>query len=44
MSEIWDELPRYFLTSAETSLGRDEVLNFIQEVNQQWSADAATSA
>ncbi|MDO7852267.1 ribosome biogenesis GTP-binding protein YihA/YsxC [Hymenobacter convexus] len=44
MSEIWDELPRYFLTSAETGLGRDEVLNFIGEVNEQWAADAATNA
>ena len=44
MSEIWDELPRYFLTSAETSLGRDEVLNFITELNQQWVADATANA
>ncbi|ALW85975.1 GTP-binding protein [Hymenobacter sedentarius] len=41
MSEIWDELPRYFQTSAETGLGRDEVLDFIAEVNQQWDANAA---
>ena len=44
MSEIWDELPRYFLTSAETSLGREQVLEFIAEVNQQWTADTATNA
>jgi GTP-binding protein len=44
MSEIWDELPRYFITSAETALGRDEVLNFISDVNQQWMADAAVNA
>jgi len=44
MSEIWDELPRYFLTSAETGLGRDEVLGFIEEVNQQWAEDAAGNA
>lgn len=42
MSEIWDELPRYFLTSAETARGRDEVLDFITEVNQQWQAEAAS--
>lgn len=35
LSESWDELPRYFVTSAETGLGRDEVLNFIGEINQQ---------
>ncbi|UOQ99827.1 ribosome biogenesis GTP-binding protein YihA/YsxC [Hymenobacter sp. 5317J-9] len=44
MSEIWDELPRYFLTSAETGLGRDELLDFIAEVNQQWVADATPNA
>lgn len=35
LSESWDELPRYFVTSAETGVGRDEVLNFIEEVNRQ---------
>ncbi|MBD2720886.1 ribosome biogenesis GTP-binding protein YihA/YsxC [Hymenobacter armeniacus] len=44
MSEIWDELPRHFLTSAETGLGRDELLDFIAEVNRQWVADAAPDA
>ncbi|WP_223650022.1 ribosome biogenesis GTP-binding protein YihA/YsxC [Hymenobacter psoromatis] len=41
MSETWDELPRYFVTSAETGLGRDEVLDFIAEVNRQAAAEAA---
>ena len=44
MGETWDELPRHFLTSAETGLGRDEVLNFIADVNQQWVASAAGPA
>ena len=44
MGEIWDELPQYFQTSAETSLGRDEVLAFITDVNKQWKADAAANA
>ncbi|MFD2717389.1 ribosome biogenesis GTP-binding protein YihA/YsxC [Hymenobacter monticola] len=44
MGESWDELPRHFLTSAETGLGRDEVLNFIADVNQQWTEDAASNA
>ncbi|OGX86140.1 ribosome biogenesis GTP-binding protein YihA/YsxC [Hymenobacter glacialis] len=39
MSEIWDELPRYFQTSAETGLGRDEVLAFISEINKQWAPE-----
>jgi len=40
MSEIWDELPRHFLTSASTKAGRDELLGFIDEVNQQLAAAA----
>ncbi|RZJ61558.1 MAG: YihA family ribosome biogenesis GTP-binding protein, partial [Hymenobacter sp.] len=28
MGETWDELPRHFLTSAETGAGRDELLDF----------------
>jgi len=30
----FDELPTYFITSAETQLGRDEVLGFIDGVNK----------
>ena len=41
MSETWDELPRHFVTSAETGLGREEVLDFITEINRQVAADAA---
>ena len=44
MSEIWDELPRYFQTSAETGLGRDEVLAFIADVNKQWASGAGANA
>ncbi|WP_046242716.1 ribosome biogenesis GTP-binding protein YihA/YsxC [Hymenobacter terrenus] len=45
MQEIWDELPRYFQTSAETSQGRDEVLAFIADVNKQWGGvEAALNA
>lgn len=32
LSESWEELPRIILTSAETKLGRDEVLEFINEL------------
>jgi GTP-binding protein len=38
MSETWDELPRYFLTSAETGVGREEVLEFIDSVNSEVAA------
>jgi GTP-binding protein len=29
----WDELPPYFLSSAETGFGRDAILNFIEKTN-----------
>ncbi len=28
--EYWEELPPYFVTSSETGMGRDEVLNYIE--------------
>ena len=33
MLETWDEMPPYFITSASDSTGRDEVLNYIDELN-----------
>ena len=38
MSEGWDELPRHFVTSAETAVGREGVLAFITDVNTRWAA------
>ncbi|MDF2432550.1 MAG: GTP-binding protein [Mucilaginibacter sp.] len=32
----FDEVPPYFITSAETQLGRDDVLGFISNVNQKF--------
>ena len=32
--EEWEELPPVFITSSETSLGRDEVLQYISEINE----------
>lgn len=32
--ETWEELPPLFITSAEKGLGRDELLNYIAEINQ----------
>ncbi|MDG2450564.1 MAG: ribosome biogenesis GTP-binding protein YihA/YsxC [Saprospiraceae bacterium] len=34
MLETWESLPSLFITSSETNKGRDEVLNFILETNQ----------
>ncbi len=36
LQETWAELPRTFITSANTGTGRDELLAFISEVNQAW--------
>ncbi|MBG44188.1 MAG: YihA family ribosome biogenesis GTP-binding protein [Aequorivita sp.] len=33
MLETWEEMPPYFVTSASDSTGRDEVLNYIDELN-----------
>lgn len=32
--EAWEELPPYFVTSAEKRLGREEVLDYIGQINQ----------
>lgn len=29
----WEELPQIFITSAEKKIGRDEILNYIREIN-----------
>jgi len=34
--ETWEETPPYFISSATKSLGKDEILTFIEEVNQSW--------
>ena len=33
LSETWDELPTMFLSSSENGLGRDSILDFIEENN-----------
>jgi len=33
-STIWEEMPQYFVTSATSSHGKEELLNYIDEVNQ----------
>jgi GTP-binding protein len=35
LRETWDELPRMFKTSASSRIGRDEILEFIEDVNTQ---------
>lgn len=34
LQEIWEELPPIFLSSSEKKEGRDEILNYISEINK----------
>jgi GTP-binding protein len=33
--ETWEELPPIFVTSAEKKQGRDEVLDYIEQINKE---------
>jgi GTP-binding protein len=35
MLEVWEEMPQYFITSASNSEGRDELLAFLGNLNNQ---------
>jgi len=35
MAKVWDELPKMFISSAETGLGKEEILDYIDEINEQ---------
>jgi len=35
MLQTWEEMPTYFITSASHKTGRDEVLHFIQQINEE---------
>ena len=34
LSEQWEELPKYFISSSEKKTGRNEILNYIDEINK----------
>ena len=34
LRDQWEELPPYFITSSEPGLGRDELLRYIQSINE----------
>ncbi len=34
--EYWEELPQMFVTSSTGKSGKEELINFIEEVNQTW--------
>ncbi len=35
LQKYWEELPPYFLSSAQKNIGKDELINFIEKVNNQ---------
>lgn len=39
MLESWEEMPEYFVTSAENGHGREEVLEYIDRLNQQFKGE-----
>ena len=40
LADEWDPLPPHFITSAETKQGREELLNYIGEINEEISNNA----
>lgn len=34
MLEDWEDMPQYFVTSSEKNVGREEIINYIDEINQ----------
>ncbi len=40
MMETWEEMPPYFITSAEKARGRDDVLGYIEQINKSLRQDA----
>lgn len=34
--ENWEELPPFFVSSAENQVGKDEILNYIESINNQY--------
>lgn len=34
LSEVWEELPPLFISSAVTGEGKEEILNYIEAINQ----------
>lgn len=36
MLDSWEDVPRYFITSAENGLGQEEVLEYIEDINSHF--------
>jgi GTP-binding protein len=41
LAETWEELPAMMKSSAVSGLGKEEILNFIEEINQQYHSNPA---
>lgn len=39
LADTWEELPPYFITSAEKKTGREEVLDYIDSINKELAAE-----
>ena len=39
LSQTWEELPPIFVTSAETKLGRQDVLDYIEDINKSLTSN-----
>lgn len=37
MLNFWEEMPNYFITSSSSGLGKEEVLNYIEQINKELS-------
>ena len=35
LKEQWEELPPYFVTSSDKKIGRDDVLDYIDQINKE---------
>ena len=36
MLDTWEELPPYFITSSSSRMGREEILNYLEEINKSF--------
>ena len=36
LKETWEELPPYFMTSATEAIGREDILNYVEGINEQY--------
>ncbi|MDX1427015.1 MAG: ribosome biogenesis GTP-binding protein YihA/YsxC [Salegentibacter mishustinae] len=42
MLEIWEEMPEFFVSSATSKLGQDEILDYIEAINNELSSNNST--